>query len=401
MQFGLTETQQVLKSSAREFFSTECPWGEVRRLMNTGTAYDATLWQKMAQQGWTGIIFPEEYGGLGLGMVDMAVALEEMGRALLPGPYFSTVLLAGAAIESAGNAAQKKRYLSRISMGEARATVALLENKPRWEPEAVQVRARLTLNGWELDGRKLFVTDAGSADFLVCVARRDGDLGLYIVPRGARGLTIELIPSIDDTRKLYRVDFESVEVAEPDFLAIGNSAEEALRRTLAIAAAGLTAEMVGGMQRVMEITVEYAKARKQFSKPVGQFQAVQHLCADMLLLTESSRSAAYYAAWALQQHAPAAAVAVSVAKSYASDAYREVGNRGIQVHGGMGFTWENHVHLYYKRAKASEVMFGDAAYHREQIARLVIDRAPSGGRTPAEPHDAMVSSRTAPTMPGI
>lgn len=194
MQFGLTETQQVLKSSAREFFSTECPWGEVRRLMNTGTAYDATLWQKMAQQGWTGIIFPEEYGGLGLGMVDMAVALEEMGRALLPGPYFSTVLLAGAAIESAGNAAQKKRYLSRISMGEARATVALLENKPRWEPEAVQVRARLTLNGWELDGRKLFVTDAGSADFLVCVARRDGDLGLYIVPRGARGLTIELIP---------------------------------------------------------------------------------------------------------------------------------------------------------------------------------------------------------------
>ncbi len=373
MQFGLTETQQVLKNSAREFFSAECPIAEVRRLMETDTAHDAALWQKMAQQGWTGILFAEEYGGLGLGLVEMAVALEEMGRALVPGPYFSTVLLAGAAIDAAGNPAQRHRYLSRIAMGEAHATLAVLEADASWEPEAVKLEARPTLAGFALTGRKMFVPDAAAADFLVCAARRGGDLGLFIVPRGAPGLAVSPLPALDETRKLYQIVFEEVPVAEEDFLAIGDSAREALERALAVATVALVAEMVGGMQRVMEIAVEYAKARKQFGKPIGQFQAVQHMCADMLLLTESSRSAAYYAAWSLQERAPEAAAAVSIAKAYASDAYREVGNRAIQVHGGMGFTWENNVHLYYKRAKASELMFGDAAYHRERLARLVID----------------------------
>jgi alkylation response protein AidB-like acyl-CoA dehydrogenase len=374
MQFGLTETQQVLKNSAREFFSAVCPIAEVRRLMETDTAYDAALWQNMAHQGWAGIIFEEEYGGLGLGLVEMAVALEEMGRALLPGPYLSTVLLAGVAIDAAGNPAQKRKYLSRISMGEAHATLALLETSASWEPDAVQLDAHPTLEGFALNGRKMFVPDAATADFMVCAARRGPDLGLFIVPHDAPGLTIAPLPAMDETRKLYQVAFADVPVAEDDFLAIGDSARDALERALAVATVALAAEMVGGMQRVMEIAVEYAKARKQFGKPIGQFQAVQHLCADMLLLTESSRSAAYYAAWALQERAPEAGVAVSIAKAYASDAYREVGNRGIQVQGGMGFTWENNVHLYYKRAKASELMFGDAAYHRERIAHLVIDK---------------------------
>ena len=374
MQFGLTETQQVLKNSAREFFSAVCPIAEVRRLMETDTAYDAGLWQNMAHQGWTGIIFEEEYGGLGLGLVEMAVALEEMGRALLPGPYLSTVLLAGVAIDAAGNPAQKRKYLSRISMGEARATLALLETSASWDPGAVQLDAHPTLEGFALNGRKMFVPDAATADFLVCAARRGPDLGLFIVPRGAQGLTVSPLPAMDETRKLYQVAFEDVAVAEDDFLAIGDSARDALERALAVATVALAAEMVGGMQRIMEIAVDYAKARKQFGKPIGQFQAVQHLCADMLLLTESSRSAAYYAAWALQERAPESGAAVSIAKAYASDAYREVGNRAIQVQGGMGFTWENNVHLYYKRAKASELMFGDATYHRERIAHLVIDK---------------------------
>lgn len=373
MQFGLTETQQVLKNSAREFFSAECPNAEVRRLMETPSAYDPALWQKMAQQGWTGIIFGEEYGGLGLGLVEMAVALEEMGRALLPGPYLSTVLLAGTVIDAAGNAAQKRKYLPRISMGETRATLALLEASARWDPDAVQMIAQPTAGGFALNGTKMFVPDAAAADILVCAARRGADLGLFIVPRAASGLTITALPAIDETRKLYQVVLADVPVAEDDFLAIGDSARAALDRALAVATVALAAEMVGGMQRVMEIAVEYAKARKQFGKPIGQFQAVQHLCADMLLLTESSRSAAYYAAWALQERAPEADAAVSIAKAYASDAYREVGNRGIQVQGGMGFTWENNVHLYYKRAKASELMFGDASYHRERIARIAID----------------------------
>jgi len=375
MQFGLTETQQVLRSSAREFYSEECPITEVRRLMETGTAFDPALWQKMAQQGWTGIIFAEEYGGLGLGLVEMAVAFEEMGRTLLPGPYLSTVTLAGVAIDAAGTPDQKVRYLTRISMGEARSTLALLEPDARWEPEAVKLQVHPTEDGFALNGQKMFVPDAGAADFLVCAARRGPDVGLFIVPRDAPGLTIKPLAAIDGTRKLYRVDFADVPVAEEDFLAIGDSARDALERALAVSTVALTAEMVGGMQRVMEIAVEYAKTRKQFGKPIGQFQAVQHLCADMLLLTESSRSAVYYAAWALQERAPDAALAVSIAKAYASDAYREVGNRGIQVQGGMGFTWENNLHLYYRRAKASELMFGDAAYHRERIARLVIDTA--------------------------
>ncbi len=373
MQFGLTETQQVLKNSAREFFSAECPIAEVRRMMATETAYDGPLWQKMAHQGWTGIVFGEEYGGLGLGLVEMAVALEEMGRALLPGPYLSTVMLAGAAIEAAGNAAQKSSYLSRISMGEAHATLALLESDASWDFDSVKLEARPTMDGFALTGKKMFVPDAAAADFLVCAACRGEDLGLFIVPRGAPGMTICPMAALDETRKLYQVSFDDVPVAEDDFLAIGDSARDALDRALAVATVALAAEMVGGMQRVMEIAVEYAKARKQFGKPIGQFQAVQHLCADMLLLTESTRSAVYYAAWALEERAPEARAAVSIAKSYASDAYREVGNRGIQVHGGMGFTWENNVHLYYKRAKASELMFGDAAWHRERLARLVID----------------------------
>ena len=372
MQFGLTETQQVLKNSAREFFSGVCPIAEVRRLMETDTAYDSALWQKMAHQGWTGIIFDEEYGGLGLGLVEMAVALEEMGRALLPGPYLST-LLAGVTIDAAGNDDQKQRFLPRISMGDARATLALLEASASWDPAAVKLDARPTLEGFALNGRKMFVPDAAAADFLVSTARRGLDLGLFIVPRDAPGLTITPLPAIDQTRKLYQVAFADVPVDEEDFLAIGDSARDALDRALAVATVALSAEMVGGMQRVLEIAVEYAKARKQFGKPIGQFQAVQHLCADMLLLTESSRSAAYYAAWALHERAPEACAAVSIAKAYASDAYREVGNRGIQVQGGMGFTWENNVHLYYKRAKASELMFGDSAWHRERIAHLVID----------------------------
>jgi alkylation response protein AidB-like acyl-CoA dehydrogenase len=370
MQFGLTENQKVLKNSAREFFSAECPIAEVRRLMETSTAYDAGLWRKMAHQGWTGIVFDEEYGGLGLGLVEMAVALEEMGRALLPGPYLSTVLLAGAVIDAAGNAAQKSKYLSRIARGESHATLALLEASGRWDPEAVQLHAHPTATGFALNGRKMFVPDAAIADYLVCAA----DLGLFIVLRDAPGLTIEALPAIDETRKLYQVGFDDVPAAEEDCLASGDAARAALNRALAIATVALAAEMVGGMQRVMEIAVEYAKARKQFGKPIGQFQAVQHLCADMLLLTESSRSASYYAAWALQERVPEAETAVSIAKAYASDAYREVGNRGIQVQGGMGFTWENNVHLYYKRAKASELMFGDANYHRECIAHLVIDK---------------------------
>jgi alkylation response protein AidB-like acyl-CoA dehydrogenase len=366
MNFGLTETQQTLKNTARKFLAAECPLAEVRKQMETETAFDAALWAKIAEQGWTGIIFPEEYGGFGMGMVEMAATLEEMGRALLPGPFSSTVLLAGSLLEAAGNDAQKQKYLGAICRGEAKATVSLLEDSASWSPDAVQMKA----TGLTLNGRKLFVPDAGVADFILVAARMDGELALFVVPSKASGLRITNLPAMDATRKLYEVTFDSVAA---ELVAQGAHARQALDRALDIATVGLVAEMTGGMQRLLEITVEYAKTRKQFGRAIGEFQAVQHQCADMLVYTESSRSAAYYAAYAIQEGIPEARLAVSVAKAYASDAYREVGNRAIQVHGGMGFTWENDVHLFYRRAKASELAFGDAAFHRERIAKIVVD----------------------------
>jgi len=358
MQFGLSESQEFLKDSARKFFAGECPSTEVRRLMETDTAYDAALWSKLTDQGYTGIIFAEEYGGVGLGKVELMLLLEEAGRALLPGPFFSTVVLAGSVLEAVSTPANKKKYLAPICRGEARATVAILEASASWNPRSVQLSAA---NG-KLTGEKLFVLDAAIADFIVVVARN----GVFVADAKARGVKILPMSAMDLTRKLYAVEFSNTPVEE-----IG--AAKDLPRALDIATAALAAELVGGMQRTLEITVEYAKTRKQFGKPIGMFQAVQHQCADMYLETESARSAVYYAGWALEENSPDAANAVSIAKMYASDAGRTVGNRGIQIHGGMGFTWENDLHLYYRRAKASETSFGDATFHRERIASMVID----------------------------
>ena len=358
MQFGLSESQEFLRDSARRFFAGECPSAEVRRLMETDTAYDAGLWAKLTDQGYTGIIFPEEYGGVGLGKVELILLMEEAGRALLPGPLFSTVALAGSVLDVVANAEQKKKYLAPICKGSARATAAILEASACWNLSSLEMSA----NKGKLSGEKLFVTDAAVADFLIVVARD----GIFAVEAKAPGLKISAMSGMDFTRKLYSVQFKDTPAER-----IGDTS--ALPRAIDIATAAISAEMVGGMQRSLDITVEYAKTRKQFGKPIGMFQAVQHQCADMYLETESSRSAVYYAAWALEENAPDAAAAVSIAKMYASDASRTVGNRGIQVHGGMGFTWENDLHLYYRRAKGSETAFGDATFHRERIAQLVID----------------------------
>ncbi len=358
MQFGLNESQEILRESARKFFTGECPMSEVRRLMETDTAFDAKLWTKLAEQGYTGIIFPEEFSGVGLGIVELILLMEEAGRALLPGPFFSTVALAGSVLHMVAGNDQKKKYLTRICRGDARATVAFLEGAASWDAAEVQMTA---VSG-KLKGEKLFVPDAAVADWIIVVARN----GVFLVDSKATGVRIVPMLGMDLTRKLYCVRFDNAPAEK-----LGETS--GLSKALDVATAALTAELVGGMQRTLEITVEYAKTRKQFGKPIGIFQAVQHQCADMYLETESSRSAVYYAAWALEESAPDAAAAVSIAKIYASDAARTVGNRGIQVHGGMGFTWENDLHLYYRRAKASETALGDASFHRERLARLVID----------------------------
>jgi alkylation response protein AidB-like acyl-CoA dehydrogenase len=366
MQFGLSESQEFLKDSARKFFAGECPSAEMRRLMETETAYDAALWSKLTHQGYTGIIFPEEYGGVGLGNVELMLLMEEAGRALLPGPFFSTVVLAGSLLNALGTPEHKKQYLAPICRGRVRSTVALLEDSANWDPRSVE----LTANNGKLTGEKFFVSDAAIADFLIVIARD----GVFVVDSKARGLKISPMYGMDLTRKLYVVEFT-------DTPAEKIAASPNLSRAFDIATAALAAELVGGMQHTLDLTVEYAKTRKQFGKPIGMFQAVQHQCADMYLETESSRSAVYYAGWALEENAPDAATAVSIAKMYASDAARSVGNRGIQIHGGMGFTWENDIHLYYRRAKACETAFGDATFHRERIASMVIDSANSSAKS--------------------
>ncbi len=376
MQFGLSESQQILKDTARKFFAGESPITAVRKSMETEAAYDSALWSKLADQGFTGIIAPEEFGGMGLGRVELILLMEEAGYALLPGPFFSTVALAGCVIEACGSTEQKKKYLGRIATGQARSTVALVEAAGSWDPESLKINA----SGNKLTGTKLFVTDAAVADFIVVVAHA----GVFVVDAKAPGLHIEPMKGMDLARKIYAVEFKDTPAEM-----LGNS--NGLAGALNVATAALCAEMTGGMQRTLELTVAYAKTRKQFGKPIGIFQAVQHLCADMYLETESSRSATYYAAWALEENTPDAAASVSVAKMYASDAARGVGNRGIQVHGGMGFTWENDIHLYYRRAKASETMLGDATFHRERIARLVIDGAAGSKKSQRSEQAALAS----------
>jgi len=354
MQFELSETQQLLAKTARQFLIAECPIAEVRRIMETPTAHDAALHRKMADQGWTGIAIPEEQGGMGLGMIELAATFEQLGRALVPGAFFSTVALAAPLLQTADQ-------LAPLCEGTHTATAALIEAEADWDPASWQ----LAIAKGFLTGAKFFVPDAAEAEFILTTARDNGALGIYRVAKDAPGLEIIPLKSIDLTRRLYEVRFNDTPA---ELIATGPAAEQAITRALQIATLALTAEMAGGMARVLEITVEYAKARKQFDTPIGKFQAVQHMCADMYLWSESTKSAVYYAAYALDKNLPEAASALSVAKVYAADAYREIGNRGIQVHGGMGFTWENDVHLYYRRAKASETMLGDNVYHRERLA---------------------------------
>ncbi len=374
MNFGLNEAQQTLKTSARKFLAAECPMAQVRQWMETPAAHDQALWEKMAAQGWMGLLIPESFGGIGMTMVEMAVLLEEMGRALLPGPYLSTAVLAASALLEGTADAPKQRYLPAIASGGIKATLALVEESASYDPDAVRMHASTSAEGYVLRGRKLFVPDAGVAGVLVCAAQLGDDLALFAIDTAAHGLITRPMTAVDATRPLYEVLFDSVAVPAESLIARSGDARRAIHRTLSAAAAGLAAELTGSMQKILDLSVDYAKTRKQFGRPIGAFQAVQHMCADILFLTESSRSASYFAAWTLGHDPEAAPLACSVAKAYSSDAAREAGNRGIQVHGGMGFTWENDLHLYYRRAKASELAFGDASYHREKIAAAVVDR---------------------------
>jgi alkylation response protein AidB-like acyl-CoA dehydrogenase len=374
MDFAFSEEQEMLRSATRDFLAKECGSKVVRKLMEGADSYDPALWKKMAGLGWTSLGIPEEYGGAG-SFLDLIVVLEECGRALLPGPFFATMGLAVPALIEAGTEAQKKEALGAIADGRARATLALTEASGRWDAAGVTLSAKPAGGGWRLDGVKLFVPDAEGAEYIVVAARTRGEgeegISLFLVKGRPKGMTVTQMQTLDMTRRWSEVRFEGVEVSAEALMGAPDKAWPALKRTLEWATAALCAEMVGGAQKVLESSTEYAKTRHQFGKPIGIYQAVAHKLADMLVLSESGRSATYYAAWAVEADAPDRSLASSMAKAYVSDAYRKVAGDGIQVHGGIGFTWEHDMHLYFKRAKASEVTLGDATYHRELVAQAL------------------------------
>jgi alkylation response protein AidB-like acyl-CoA dehydrogenase len=377
MNFGFNEEQELLRSTARKFFDNECASEVVRKLMDGPEGMTPDLWKKIAEQGWTGLIFPDEHGGMDLGFVDLVVLMEEMGRAVVPGPFFSTVLLGGLALLEAGTDAQKKAWLPKISSGEARATLAWMEPSAELGARGLTLQATAKGAGFTLDGTKLFVHDAHTADVIVVAARTgsgkspEEGISLFLVPKGTPGLSVTLLPTMDQTRKLCEVGLKSVALGADALMGPAGSGWAPLARVIDRATVALCAEMCGGAQKVLEMTVEYAKIRQAFGRPIGSYQGVKHKAADMLVDVENSKSITYYAAWAMDEGVPEGPLAVSMAKAYVSDAYRRVSGAGIQLHGGIGFTWEHDLHLYFKRAKGSEFTFGDATWHRERVAQLV------------------------------
>jgi alkylation response protein AidB-like acyl-CoA dehydrogenase len=367
--FAFSEEQEELRRSVRRFLEDKSPESEVRRLMETTEGYDTAVWEQMAQQlGLQGLAVPEEYGGSGYGYVELVVVLEEMGRALLCAPYFSTVALAANALLSSGDDAAKKEFLPGIAAGTTIATLAFTEDSGRWDEAGITMTAAKSGDGYTLDGHKSFALDGHTANLLIVAARTSAGVSLFAVEGNAPGLTRTPLSTMDQTRKQARLEFSGTPAR---LVGAEGSGWSALSKTLDLAAVALAAEQVGGAQKVLEMSVEYAKVRVQFGRPIGSFQAIKHKCADMLLEVESAKSAAYYAGWAASEDSDELPVVASLAKAYCSDAYFHAAAENIQIHGGIGFTWEHPAHLYFKRAKSSELLFGDPTYHRELLAQRI------------------------------
>ena len=365
---ALTDEQKELRRTVRSFLECKANEAEVRRQMETPMGYDPLVWRQLSDQlGLTGLAIPEEFGGQGFTFVELGIVVEEMGRALLPAPYFASVVLAANLIMHSGDHAACKRYLPGIASGATVAALAVTEESGRWESDAIQLRAREAGDGWVLDGTKTYVLDGCSADVLFVAARTDAGISLFAVDRfdGVDGVLRRPLSTLDQTRKQARVEFTA---APASLVGRNGGAWPVLTRVLALGCAALAAEQVGGAQRCLEMAVEYAKVRKQFGKPIGSFQAIRHKCADVLLDVECARGAAYYALRAAAELSDRLPAVASLAKACCSDAYAHAAAANIQIHGGIGFTWEHPAHLYYKRAKSSGHLLGDAAFHRTLLA---------------------------------
>jgi alkylation response protein AidB-like acyl-CoA dehydrogenase len=370
MDFAFTEEHDELRRTVRRFLETKSDEQTVRRVMQTERGYDDTVWQQMAEQvGLQGLAVPADLGGAGLGFVELGIVMEEMGRALLCAPYFSTAVVGVSTLLAAGDEASRSDLLPRIAAGEIIVTLAAIEPGSRWNPAAVETHAEADGGVWRLDGTKTYVLDGHIADVLLVVAQTSEGLGLFRVVGEAVGLKRQPLPTLDLTRKLARVELSQTPAIR---IGAGGDLLKALERVEALAAAALAAEQVGGAQRCLEMSVEYAKTRLQFGRPIGSFQAIKHRCADMLVEVEFAKSAAYHALFAAAgANEDDLLIAANMAKSYCSEAYFHIAAETIQVHGGMGFTWEHPAHLYFKRAKSSALLFGDPIQHRERLAERI------------------------------
>jgi alkylation response protein AidB-like acyl-CoA dehydrogenase len=337
--------------------------------METEAGYDAAVWSQMAEQmGLQGLHIPEEYGGSGYSYVELGIVLEEQGRALLCAPFFSTVVLAANTLLQSGDDAAKAAHLPGIASGETIATLAFTEPSGKWDESGITMEASASGDGWTLNGTKMFVLDGHTANLIIVAARTGKGVSLFTVAGDAAGLTRTALSTMDQTRKQAKLEFSNTPAS---LLGAEGKGWDTLNTVLDLAAVGLAAEQVGGAQKVLEMAVEYAKVRVQFGRPIGSFQAIKHKCADMLLEVESAKSAAYYGMWCAAEMNDELPSVASLAKAYCSEAYFHATAENIQIHGGIGFTWEHPAHLYFKRAKSSELLFGDPTYHRELLAQRI------------------------------
>ena len=368
MDFGFSAEQEMLRTSVRKLFDAECPPTLVRAMLADPTAHALPLWRALAELGLVGILVPSAYGGQGGGFLDLAVVLEEAGRALVPGPFFATTLLGGLAIVLAGSDAERDRLLPSLAAGDRLATLAV--DVGMTDATRVPCIAERAGASYRLTGEVGFVMDAHVATTLVVPARLDGGVALFAVAADHSGVTVTPQRTVDMTRRLCTVRLDATVGA--DAVLAGGDGTAVVRRVLRHAAAGLAVEAIGVAERALELSVAYAKERTQFGRPIGSFQAVKHKCVDMMVGVETARSLAYYAAWAVGEDTPDADTAVAMAKSYASEVATTVTSEAIQVHGGIGFTWEHDIHLYHRRALAIAAAFGSPLEHRETVARTLL-----------------------------
>ena len=373
MNLDLTEEQEMLRTSARDFLSKECTKTLVRKLEEDEKGYSPELWRKMADLGWMGLVLPEKYNGMGMGFMDLIILLQEMGRNIVPGPFFCTVVLGGLPILSAGTEEQKKEFLPKIAKGELILTVAYIEPSARYDAAGVETKAVAHGDSFVIDGTKLFVENAHIADYIICVTRtekgatpEDG-ITLFLVDAKNPGIKCEVIPTMG-ADKLCEVVFKSVKVPRNNMLGKLHKGWPIVAEALEKATIAKCAEMVGGEEAALDMTLAYAKERVQYGKPIGSFQVIQHYCANMWMNVETSRDILYKTAWSLAEGLPTGAAEVAVAKGWINEAYKSVTERAVQCHGAIGTTRDHDIGLYYRRAKSGELAFGDTDFYKEVVA---------------------------------